>query len=405
MKISMDTKSFTNAVSWATKDYDTKDTNAFVSLVVNKKDGTARIYHSKLRSFMMCYVDVEFTEKDMEDVKDDEVAIPMDGKFLIKLSGALSGEKTVISKDLKKLDSELVIRTVGKSSGRFVVPVLAKKNVPQFDLVSLGEVDDREFFAAMTRLSRIVSGSDSSGVFENIHMSLNDKTVVLMGTDRYVIAEIVVGFEKNDTKEVNTYIQENPVVLIPKEASKLVAPSSGVISSATLVFDKKSGKFGYKFIDGRIALFSLTEGVEPIGYTSAKKRSVDNIEGSVVVDLSEMSKAIRNVSALNFNDDPIVFQIHAGPREENSENGRFFVQDDKGKNKIEIESQEYDLQGEDIVLRYLPKVIMPAQHPLNTSKVEVSWIKNRKGSILRPVLDDGTLSDTVLVIAQTLKNN
>ena len=83
MKLTVDAKTFVDAIQWATKSFDGKNDRAFVALSVTKK-GEAFLAHSNSTSYMKRYFTVVETE-----LEEDELVIALEGRFMQVLPSAI----------------------------------------------------------------------------------------------------------------------------------------------------------------------------------------------------------------------------------------------------------------------------------------------------------------------------
>lgn len=390
MKITIDSKSFAEAIAWVTKNYDTKSSSANVVFRLSK-DNEGTLSYSSNVSFMKNTFQVLDVESEKEEMGKAGVSVALDGRYLQKLAGVLSTltNAAVITYDpLEKGAFELAT-----SQGQFTVPTLDVSIARELKTIPLGEVDDREFFDSLQRLGKVCDANNGAIPALNavdLSLDVEGKRIVMMGTDRYALGEAIVEFDPTD--EANEYVAENEHILLPMEDALLIAPTKGVTSSTTLVYTEKGQRFGYIFGDGRIALFALKDAT-PMRYAPLKESATKSVTNSVVVNLAELKKNIATISNLAWAETEILLVLNEN---------EFIVSDEAKKNQIAVDFEDANVEG-DLEVRFMRVVLNKAFSPIATSKVKVSWKGATDAFTLTPVLDDGEASDKVLSIFVPLK--
>lgn len=386
MKLTLDTKSFVEAVTWATKTFDQKDNAAYVAFVVNK-DGSAHLFHANPSSFMKSPFQVLDSEFDKGELTKDSLSLALEGRYLQRLAGALSGGSGPLEvyRDTLSDNASLEVKT---TNGRFTIPLLAQKVAAEPSIVELGEVDDREYFDALQRLSKLCDSANAGfqpalGAVD-IKLEVEGKQIVVMATDRYALGEITVPFEPSD--DATAYVEENGNILLPFEDATLISPSKGLTSSTTLVHEPKGKKFGYVFGDSRVALFSLKD-AEAIPYKKLKERATASVKNSFQVDANEFRKAIQTVSNLAWDEPDIFFDI--------TEDG-FVIGDSHRTNKMSVQVDNLTID-QSYSVKFVRSIINEAFAPVSTQRMNLKWLSEKSTFLLEPVLDDGTPVDNVFV--------
>ena len=398
MKAIFDAKSFVEAVNWATKSYDSKNDKAHVALFVDG-DGTAYLSHSNLNSYMKSEINV--VSVDFTGDKVDEASFAMEGKYVQRLASAISTTGQIaFSKKLSDAKTSLAVKT---SAGNFTVPLLDSKIPDAPETVSLGEVDDKEFFDSMIRIAKLCdpanAGSNTFIGAVDLGFDTKNETVSLFATDRYAMGEVVLGFspDEDDDEETESFIKDH--ILLPHASAVLVQPTKGVDSSITLIGEEgNSGnlRFGYSFPDGRVALFSLMNAERFEFLDNMKKKVSESVENSISVPTSELAGAIRVISSLAWEEDDVYFTI--------SKDG-LVVSDGNNTNKVNVAHTEidYDLD-EEYRARFVRSVINEAFSPISTGTVKLKWGSSSTAFVLAPVTDDGQELETVFVMAVLGRN-
>lgn len=391
MKLTADTQSFVAAVDWATKTYDTKNTKAYVALTVNEA-GEAHLTHTNLTSFMRR----EFQLLNYSGTDAQEIAL--DGQFLQRVASVLNGATgsvEIISEGAAGATNV----TVKSSNGKFSIPTFAAVIPSVPELVEIGEVDERAFFDALQRLARLsdplATGGTACLSAVDLSLDLKAKKFVMMATDRYTMGEITRDFEPGE--DAAAYVEAQGNILIPTESASLVSAPKGLSGAVTLVHEPESQKFGYSFADGRIALFSLRD-AKPLKYQGVKTRFLQELKHGVQLDVNDLRKTIGNISSIAW--------AEAGVDMELSES-EVAITDEAKSNRMVLAASNASLD-QDYEVKFLRTVIAKAFHPIATERMNLRWGVNEAGQvnvfILEPVLDDGTVDDSVFVSLMTSRH-
>lgn len=394
MKLVIDTKSFINAVAWATRSYDSKDDRAYATLHVDA-DGNGSISHTNFSSYMkseFTVVSVDFTGD-----TETEVSFAVDGQYIQRLAGAIpaKGELTIS----KKLSSSRTSLDVKSDFGKFTIPMLDANVGEEPKTVVIGEVDDNEFFDAMLRISKICDAANTGNASfvssVDLGFDAENNSVRLFATDRYAMAEVVLGFTPDsniDDETLESYINNH--VLLPHSSAVLVPPTKGLNTSITLIGETSpngSLRFGYSFPDGRIALFSLMNAPNFTRLETMKTQTKRLIEHSITVPVADLKNAIGTVSKLVREDDDVYLTV--------SEDG-LVVSDRYDTNKLNVEhvDMDYDLE-EPYRARFVRPVINEAFSPISTPSVKLEWGSTSGSFVFTPIAEDGSIVETVFVMA------
>lgn len=406
MKLTIDGKSFVDAVSWVTKSFDNKNDQAFIELFI-KKNGTGTLSYSNSSSYMTSNLLIEGLDyADDEDQKDLEYAL--DGKYLQRLAGALgSGNGSIVLS--QKLNSAKASLDAKTNSGKFTIPILYSAVSKTPKVFNIGEVDDNEFFDSMTRIARLCDASTfgSSSALGAVDLGFNskDKTISILGTDRYALGETVLEFDPTeyDEDEIPEAVQQiaDSHILIPYSSAVLVSPSKGVDTSITLIIEDGENlgatRFGYSFPDGRMALFSLLSANSISGVSKMKEKAEKTVEYNVTVAKADLLKAIKVVSSLAWDEDNIFFNI--------SKNG-LVVSDSSDKNlqEVVVSESDYD-EDEEYRVCFSRPVINEAFSPISTTNMRFKWGPKSVSFLLEPVTDDGETVSNIFVMAVISQSN
>lgn len=399
MKLTVDSKSFVEAANWVTKNYDAKDSNAYVALSVDN-DGSAYLFHSNPTSYLKSAFTVLDTEFTKSEANKGTLKLALEGRFLQRLGSALSGVTSPLemTRDFSSDKATLDVKT---PNGKFTIPLVDTKVASEPEIITLGEVDDREYFDALQRLSKLCDPANAGflPVLGSVDISLNsdDKKITIMATDRYALGEITIPFDP--TPEAAEFIEERMVnsgkeddqerkahILLPVEDAQLISPSKGLTSSTILAHETKGGKYGYVFGDNRVALFSLKD-ADPLPYQKLKDKAAANIPNSFCVETTELKKAIQNISNLSWEENDIYLDI--------TEDG-LVVGDASRSNKMNVEIEDVEIEQE-YSIKFVRSIINEAFSPISTTKMNIKWANEKSPFVLEPVLDDGSVMDNVFV--------
>lgn len=400
MKITINSKSFVDAVSWVTKSYDTKNERAYIALSINS-EGEGVLSHSNTNSYMKSNYSVTSVDFDGDD--EDKATFAVDGSYLKNLANAIgnSGGEVVISKKLKSAKTSLDVKT---SLGKFTIPLLEYAVAEEPEFSEIGEVDDNEFFDSLTRIAKLCD-SDNSGATSFIGsvdfgFDTDDKTVKMFATDRYALGEISLDFSPNEDADDTVDEIVSRHILLPSSSANIVSATKGINTSITLIAEDSGDgtlRFGYSFPDNRIALFSLVN-ANTFPHTQAMKdKAIKEVEHEITLETSDLKNAIRTISSLTPAEDDIYFTIT---------NKGLVVTDSTKSNSLKIDNTEIDYDSEEEYrARFVRTVINEAFSPISTSKMKLKWGENSMAFVLEPLTEDGESVDNVFVMAVLGKIN
>lgn len=398
MKMKIDTKSFVDAVSWATKTFDAKDEKAYISLIVDTETNEGRLTHMNVTSFLKANIQILDLSYNRDETENDLLFYAIDGQYLHRLASSLNGVTDPIVLEQKTLKSDLTLATV---NGKFTVPTFNTMVPKEPKIEEVGEVDDREFFDAMQRLAKVSDPANAGqmpalGAID-IKFDLEEKKIKLMSTDRYVLAETMIDFEPTDyTEEFLEYMVEETShenVMFPVSEASKISPSKGITTSTSIVYERKGQKFGYKFADGRVAVFSLKDG-NPINYSKIREHAKGELDHTVIVGVSDWKKAIQTVSNLSWEENELKIEFNSD---------EIVIYDMNKKNNVAIQAVESNVEGE-VLIPFSRIVLNKSIQPVSTSQISISW-KDTGRFIIKQILDDGEVLDSSFVMAVSVKTS
>ena len=362
MKATVDTKTFAEAIQWATKTLDTKDDKAYVALEVSSS-GMGFLSHQNPTS----YLNATFTVLESDVAKDSEI-IALEGRFLSKLAGSLDWAGPA---DLELKDDILVLTS---RSGKFTIPTLTVKVGVTPSYTEIGEVNGTEYFNAVSRLSKILNVANSALMPQlgslDICFSKEDENVSIMGTDRYSLSEIIVEFSPKASGD--EFLDKEEHILLPHESAVLIAAPK-TDENVTVVHDEKTGKFGYLFPDGRIGLFSLKQ-ADALDYSPMKKRKAE-ATNTATLETNALRKSIANVYNLSSDNDEAIY-LEIG-------DDSVVVRDKSSTNMLNVPSEIK--ADEPKVFKFSLDTINRGFNGVLTSKVRLAWGEQGQFTLLQSV--------------------
>lgn len=387
MKTVVDTKSFIDAVTWITKSVDNKDEKAYVALHIDE-NGTGFLSNTNGSSHMKS--PIEILSVDFEGDDATSATLALEARYIQRLASSLGGHLVPLE-ITKVLDDPKTSLTIKRASEKFTVPILDVRVGRTPEYISLGEVSDVEFFDTLKRLAKLTDAVNAGivPVIGTVDVKLDKETssITLMATDRYALGEVVVDFTPLDSGD--EFYESEKHLLLPHDRAVLISPSKGEIENISLIYEKKSEKFGYEFPDGRVALFSLST-AEPLVYEGIKKGAL-NTTSSVLLNVQDVKNAIGVISNLAYDESVIYFSIN--------KNG-LTITDSKKSNTLKVNIEEHDgLEDDDFTVQFTRSVINEIFSPIATNRFNLKWSDNAKPFILQPVFDDDTVADNVFALA------
>lgn len=401
MKLTINTKSFTDAVSWVTKSYDSKNDKAYITLSINE-DAQGSLSHMNPTSYMKS--DFSVISVDFDDDEDTDVQLAVDGKYLDRLAKSLNGTKEITITN--KINSKKTSLDVKSSLGKFTIPLVDTKISSAPEIVEIGEVDDNEFFDSLLRIAKLCdpANSGASLFLGSVDLGFdkdNDK-VKMFATDRFAMGEITLDFSPVDDDNETMQALTDKHILLPYNSAILVPPTKGINTSITLIGEESSQgnsalKFGYSFPDGRIALFSLVNFQTFSQVEQMKKKALDTVEHSIIVETSALTNAIKVVSNLAWDEENIYLNI--------SKKNGLIVSDVNNTNSLKVEHSHIDYDSkDDYRAKFLRLTINEAFSPVSTSKVALKWGPKSNAFIFEPITDDDEALDNIFVMAVLGRN-
>lgn len=369
MKFTINVKSFAEALSWVNKTLDSRrhdNNNRQQYMALSLNDNKPYLFFVGPTSYMRA-------EFDVEGEIDGNGVFVLDEQYLSHLGPVLSKVKGTAV--VRGNSSSMSIDT---GSGRYTIPLLELDPPSEPEIVTLGEVPDREFFTSMKNLSKLCDRSSTGTVFECVDVTLNDDTALLMGTDRFALSEIGVDFDQQSD------VLNGETLLIPFSRASMVSASRGLDSSVDLVYEPTTKKFGYRFDDGRVALFSLIN-AEPINYVAVKNKR-DTMTNSLVVETAAFKDALSTVSSLTWDDKYVFLDI--------TEDG-LEVRDESGANRKSVVIEPENVT--EFSAKFSKVIIDEAFYPITTAFVRLQWSESNT-FVFTPVTEDREPMDNAFVL-------
>lgn len=399
MKLTLNASDFTDAVTWAIQGYDSKDTQSYAALNVDRDSGRASLVHANQVSHIrapIAVTEIEFAEDETES----SYSIALDGAYLKTLATVVKRMKIVSLVASKKLNSKRDSLKIKGDRQNFTVPVLALEVKKDPELITIGDVNDQEFFGAVQRLAKLCTAvsADTGSATGSVAVKLGEKRMTLMATDSFSFGEIMMKYEPN-SKAVEKFkktASNGEIILIPRAAALTVKPSKVATDTVNFVYDAESEKFGYSFDDGRIALFSLDQAL-PIPYETFKKVVIDQSVKSVDLPLTYLSHAIDSIAVLSPEETQIDIRVRG------TKKGKVTVSDSNSTNVIDVEPSAIDFTG-DLKLTFFRDVIKNSLIPMSSETVRLHFANEFDGEMaavtyIRPLDDRGNPDKSVFSIS------
>lgn len=396
MKFKIEPKSLADTVAWAVQNYDAKDSQSYVALTVEKDSGKASLTHVNRASHMkapLAITELVFEENEVED----SYSIPLDGPYLKNLAAVVKRmgiDELTFSKNLTKKNDPLKLKG---DKQNFTVPVLMVETQKTPKLTVLGETADLDFLSAIQRLAKLctLASADAGAATGAVAVHFGEKKLTLMGTDSYSLGEIIVDYTPNqeNLEEFAEKTVNESIVLVPRTAALTVKPSKVPTDMIELVYDYKSKKFGYRFDDGRIALFSLDQSTPTI-YEALKNSVVEASTSYLDLELQELTRAIEAIASLSPEEVDVNIHIFGGKKKK-----KFSVSDTRKSNVIELEVSSMNFEGE-LNVSLFRDVIGKSLIPLYSGAIRMFFAdENAQMIVLRKLREDGKIDKNIFSLA------
>lgn len=386
VKLSVDPKAFTEALQWASKTLDQKDDKAFLVFSVNE-NGSSSLSHMNDSSLMKSNLDIESSENLEKDLN-----IRLSGPFMSKMTPALKQMKDEITLEFEEENPKNII--IKGSNSRFNVPIKSGGAVKEPETELIGSVNEKELFSYFKELSSICDANNAGSMpalgAVDVHFEEKDDSFNLrvMATDRYSLGIVNLAFDPSEKFEED--FKDNHY-LLPHTSTSLIAPSKSTDDQVELLYDREGHKFGYRFIDGREALFALMH-VKPITYENIRKKSLELVKYKAIVDKKELQRAMSIMSALSWDDDSIHWTM--------DKDKVFNIHDLNADNTMQIEAEEFEAD-KSVNVHFVREIIVESLGPIMTNKIMIEWGESTAPIIIKPILDNGKESEDVFVLAST----
>lgn len=380
-KMKLSAQAFSRAIDWVVKLTDKNDPNAFVYLEA-KAEGEATLAVINQFSFMKSPVNVV-------EAPSEDLSYAISAKFLSKLSGPISRSTSDII--LTKAEKNGVdILTIKTSSGTFNTSLIDGRLVKEPETTEVGAVKEADFFDAINRIAKICDTSHQMPAVTSVDLRVSeeDGKLSLMGTDTYALgfSSMIFSGSNNMPERFKT-----KSVLIPAPRASFVSADKKSLDDVLVVFDEASGKIGYRFFDGRVAMFSPNAG-DSIDYSNMKKRIMETIKLDFEVDMSELKIAITTILDLAWNESASHWVIGKD---------NLVVKDSLGENKVSVpisNVSNFPEGKEEFEISFQRDVIQSSFHPITTEKAKISL--SDEVAVLEQVGSDGSVLDNVFSYAR-----
>lgn len=391
MKLTLDTAVLVNAINWAARNFDNKDDNAHIALVLNDNDGY--LAHENSTSYMRAPL-TGFTLT-LAEGETAPVKLALSGQYLQKLGTVLAKSSGMITLERKLANSKSPLKLSG-SAGRFTLPVFDSKIPDAREVQVIGSTDEFLLFDSLQRLAKICDTKNGAAIplLESItvNFDVEEEVITLMSTDRYSMGEVIIPFEPN--KQSIEFFEANENIFIPFQFSTMI-PVSKDSDNVRLITETKSKKFGYAFTDGRIALYSLNLIDQPWAYQGQKDKILEEVEGSFAVPVRELRNAIGSITALAWDEGDVFFNL--------TENG-LSVTDEHESNKVNVPVMGLELPVDDegtvkeLRMRFVRHVINQSFSPISSTNAFIGLKTAESPIYLRNTdLENDPTEDTFVI--------
>lgn len=372
--------SLSKAIDWVVKLTDKNDSNAFVYLEA-EKDGLATL--SVINQFSFMKSPLEMITSPSEDI-----SYAISAKFLSKLVNPISRSTSDI-RMTTSLNNGVEMLTIKTSNGTFKTSLIDGRLVKEPETTEIGAVKEADFFDGLNRISKICDTSHQIPAVGSVDVKFNVKGnhVALMGTDTYALGYSSMLFSASDNIPSSF---EGKSILVPAGRGSFVSADKKSLDDVLLIFDEKSGKVGYKFLDGRIAMFSPNDG-NAIDYSKMKEQIMNRVETSFIINISELKLAIGTILDLAWNESSSHWVLSKD---------KLVVKDSLGENKISVDiSNVSGLEdNQEFEISFQRDVIQNSFHPITTEKVKVSL--SNEVAVLEQVSSSDEILDNVFSYAR-----
>lgn len=381
LSMSADSKELASAISWVVKSLNMKDDAAHVDLLIDS-DGKGVLSHSNQTSYARS--EIQFSDCDISE-NGEEIAL--DGQFLTKLSSVLakvSGD-VVVSRGTGKNASALAVK--GANGLKFSIPIVLGKTPVVPDTVDVATVNEQELFDSLTTYSKLCdSSSSSTPAKSSVSFVAEDDVITLMATNEFVLGE----------KKIPASVVKGDLgtLLIPQESASRFTAGKDAVDDVTIVYAEKSKSLGYRFADGRLALYSLTSAT-PLNYTGMADRIKTITNKSVSFSLSEMKKSVGVISQLSWSE----AETHVNV---DGKKSVMTISDRDGENCIDIPINADGFDGERKIVFYRATLNSALAVP-GSANVTLCFSESDNGVVLYELDDDMRRRDDAFVIAMSHK--
>lgn len=382
MKIRVHASDFASAASWATKSYDSKDSKSYVALEV--EDGRVSLRHLNQSSFLSSPMPVESVEYD------EDFTVALDGQSLQKIGAAVAkaDEEIRLERQDGKKTAPVVVRT---SNSMFTIPTINVDVATAPSLTKVAEVNDAQYFTTVSRLSKLCSPTSAAAGAgtDAVSIRFGDDNLTLMATDSYALGEVVLDYDAEDGYADTLGAT---ALLLPQSSANAIAASKDAEGTVELVFDKTNKKFGYRYTDGRVAVFGLDQAT-PIEYADMKRNILDSVEHELRLSTADFRKAVTTVASLSMDETDVVITVDGAKKVA-------FVSDSKGRNKIALTADKKAITIDDKVeMSFMTHTIASSLHPILSQTFSFNFSDADTPCVLHPILESGDLDEETFAMA------
>lgn len=280
MKI--DGKELARAIEWVGHKVDKRTNNEYISMVITDK---GEVSLSRYMSMFYFKTPLHATNVDTEATK-----VHMNATVLLNSVRAIKAHH-----DIDIIISENNVRLVTKTMN-ITVPTSSGVHRTPKETTVIGGVSAPEYFTTLNKISVLCETGlpDTNQQLESVNIIFNNDTMTMYATNRYVLGKASLNYQPKQTART--------ITLLPHEYASMIKATQAGTGEVELVTETSSGKFGYRFDDGREALFSTYDSEEGEELILVKMSDTATAfkDNTTVLPLSEMKEKIGIIDSLSY---------------------------------------------------------------------------------------------------------
>lgn len=381
MKFKINSEDFSNAISWVTQGAALKETHP-VTLALDSED-SAHVYFFDGTQYAKDNLDISNFNGDFEKTK-----ILMDAKFVKTLAKVIKdfpGEMQI-----EEQKSQLLVKTQG--GNKFHIPLLDQVSPSEPEIITIGEVDEAEFFEIISRVSKISDPSSTLTLVNSVGFVFDmEKTgseqVIAIATDKFAFSEVRVPFVP--AKTAGGKKKQQLTYALPASKATIANSTKTVGSPVALITSTNMG-FGYSFGDGRIVLFSTNSDEVMMKPSEQMKAAAEKTNQSATFSKKDFEKALNAISNLSLDSNTKNLKVVI-------KNSKMSMSDIDDNNSINIDLIDSEIE-EDIEITVLRDAVRKAMLPVTTANMKIKWVEQSKVMQVVCVDNDGNDIEEIFTV-------